>query len=82
MTDTHNALLAALAYLDREGTMTASEVGFFAIGDPWLFDRLCSGRAVSDREIGEALPFVVRVVDQVIAKLSGQREALSAAMVA
>ncbi len=70
-------ITSALRYLDREGTMSASDICFFAGADPWLYTRLCNEEPCSPLELEAALPFVLRQLDAVIAKLTKGREVLA-----
>lgn len=68
-----NILSAALRYLDREGTIAATDLGFFAVGDPRLYSRLRSGQPCQPGEFAAAGKLVVQSIDHIIAKLQQQR---------
>lgn len=73
-------ITSALRYLDREGSMSASDICFFAGADPWLYTRLCNGEPCSPAEMGTVLPFVIQQLDAVVAKLAKGRAALAQAV--
>lgn len=71
-------LTNALRYLDREGTMSARDVGFFAVGDDRLYRRLLGGSGISPEEYAGTVPVIVGALDQIIAKLTRQRAEIAA----
>ncbi|AJA08488.1 hypothetical protein SKP52_07845 [Sphingopyxis fribergensis] len=73
-------MTSALRYLDREGSMSASDICFFAGADPWLYARLCNKEPCSAAELDAALPHVLNQLDAVIAKLTKGRAALAQAV--
>ncbi|MBA4747744.1 MAG: hypothetical protein H2056_03410 [Sphingopyxis sp.] len=75
-----NMLSAALRYLDREGTIAATDLGFFAVGDPRLYSRLRKGEPCQPGEFAAAGALVLQSIDHIIAKLQHERAALCAAL--